>query len=86
MIWTGNAQTRKVWSVDDHQERIGRRIARAREAKHWSQRQLGDAIGVGETQISRYENGRIAPKRRRLEAIANALGVPAETFFYDPPA
>jgi transcriptional regulator with XRE-family HTH domain len=69
-----------------HQQRIGQRIAAAREAKGWSQRELADELGVSETQISRYERGRTSPKPARYEALANALEVPAETFFYDPPA
>jgi transcriptional regulator with XRE-family HTH domain len=72
--------------VENHQKRIGQRIARAREAKGWTQHQLADALGINDTQISRYENGRHTPKPRRYEALANALEVPAETFFYDPPS
>jgi transcriptional regulator with XRE-family HTH domain len=71
--------------VDDHQKRIGRRIAQARRDKGWSQRELGDALGISEGQISRYETGRVTPHRARYEAIANALDVLAEIFFYDPP-
>ena len=88
LVWTDCVPSRKVQCrqiVVDYQQRIGRRIRRARENRSWTQRELGDALGISEHQISRYENGRTAPKRRRYEDLAAALDVPAETFFYDPP-
>ena len=87
LIWTNRGVPRTVWPevATPHQTRIGKRIARARNAKGWTQHQLADAIGVNDSQISRYETGRHTPKPHRYEALANALEVPAESFFYDPP-
>jgi len=53
---------------------IGDRISEAREAKGWRQRQLGAAIDVDGSQVSRWENGHVTPSGRLLAAIADALG------------
>jgi transcriptional regulator with XRE-family HTH domain len=65
---------------DDYGKRIGRRIRRTRKNRGMTQTDLAQAMKVADAQISRWETGRVVPQRRNLEAIANALGVPAETF------
>jgi len=71
-----------VMSAGDYRQRVGARIRRAREAAGLSQTQLAQRVGVADKQVSRWEHGQ-QPRPGRLEAIADALGVPAESFFRD---
>lgn len=51
-------------------------LVKARIARGWTQRQLGDALGMAEQQIQRYEaNEYRSASLARLCDIANALGV-----------
>ena len=50
-------------------------IAKARIAKGWTQRQLGEAIGVDNTQIAKWERGERKPKLEALLKLGEALGV-----------
>ena len=69
---------------DDYRKRVGRRIQRARlRAGFETQTQLAQALGVADNQVNRWEKGRHMPSPRMLERIANALGVPAESFLFD---
>lgn len=63
-------------------ERVGRRIRRALEKQGWSQARLARELGISEKQISRYVHGKHLPGLRRLERIAELLGVPAEELMY----
>lgn len=58
---------------------IGERIAKRRKEKHMTLKELGNAIGVECSAVSKYEKGRvpnIPPKR--IEAIARALDTTAD--------
>lgn len=50
-------------------------IAKARLKAGFTQKQLADAIGVGQTQIANWESGFRKPKMDALIRIGNALGV-----------
>ena len=51
-------------------------LVKARIARGWTQRQLGEALGMAEQQIQRYEaNDYRSTSLARLCDIANALGV-----------
>lgn len=54
-------------------QRVGENIRRARNAKNWTQRQLGEAIGTVGPDVSRWENGRIEPGPFYRQALANVL-------------
>lgn len=55
---------------------IGKRIKQAREAKHLTQEELGNFLGLNKSSIQRYETGKIAKiKLPILENIAFILGV-----------
>lgn len=60
------------------------RVKELREAKGWTQADLGDAIGVQWQTISRIENShtRIMPKRE--DPIAEALGVSVDELYRGP--
>ncbi|MGU9821152.1 helix-turn-helix domain-containing protein [Pseudomonas sp. LF090] len=49
-----------------------------RGEKNLTQQQLGDAIGVSPSQISRYEAGQARPRKTVLRKLADALAVPVE--------
>lgn len=58
---------------------IGERIKEARKAakngKGMTQKELGEACGINEANIRKYENGRQNPKYETLQKIASALDV-----------
>jgi ribosome-binding protein aMBF1 (putative translation factor) len=86
---TRQVETFSLQSVEDEfVKRVGLRIRRERQARGWTQLQLANAM-VGEhysSQISVWERGRAMPSIANLETLADALGVPVETFFSDPSA
>lgn len=51
------------------------RLRLAREKRGFSQRQLSRMLGIGESQINKFENGGGEPSLRTLYLIAEALGV-----------
>lgn len=59
----------------DDTERFGERIKLAREARGWTQYQLGVAIGQPPAYLSRWENGHATPKVTIIRDSAVALGV-----------
>jgi transcriptional regulator with XRE-family HTH domain/tetratricopeptide (TPR) repeat protein len=75
MFYYGAAMTRP----QDPGE-IGRTIQRARHARSLTQRQLADAAGLAQTQISLYEGGHRIPRRDTLASIVAALGLTRAQF------
>jgi Zn-dependent peptidase ImmA (M78 family)/DNA-binding XRE family transcriptional regulator len=59
---------------------IGNRIERARKAKGWSLRRLGEAIDKSHTAVRKYENGDLTPDSTTLQSLSEALGVRVEYF------
>lgn len=57
---------------------IGRRIRALREARGWSQGQLGLRSGVLSSHISLIEQGKRRPKYETIQKLANALTVPVD--------
>lgn len=60
--------------LTDPRETNGSKIATLRIAKGMTQKQLADAIGGGQVDISRWERGVVTPSAKKLAAIAAALG------------
>lgn len=56
----------------------GKRIRAAREARGWTQFDLGVAIGHRDSDVSRWERNVLAPKVSTMVNIAAALGVPLD--------
>ena len=54
---------------------IGRKIARFRKLKDWTQEELGQKMDVHKTVISRWELGRMAPRLETLQRLAGVLGI-----------
>lgn len=71
----------KPKTATDADRTIGSRIAALRAAQGLSQTTLGQAIGVSFQQVQKYEKGRNRIGAGRLQAIADMLQVPVETFF-----
>ena len=55
----------------------GERIKTARQNAGLTQKQLGEACGIAEPTIRRYELGKLNPKFETLERIAGALNTSA---------
>ena len=59
----------------NYEQVIGANIRKERKAKGWSQTELGNQCGIGNTVISAYENGKKIPGLNTIVRIANGLGV-----------
>lgn len=55
--------------------REGREAKRKDDGKHWTQRDLADAVGVDENTVGNWESGRTEPSIPTKRAVAAALGV-----------
>lgn len=51
------------------------RLIRLRGDKNLTQQELGDAVGISPSQISRYEAGQAMPRKTVLRKLAEALNV-----------
>jgi ribosome-binding protein aMBF1 (putative translation factor) len=60
---------------------IGANIKRYREARGWTQLELGNATGVDRTQIVRWEHGVWKPDPDHMERLAKMLGVTLADFY-----
>lgn len=61
--------------------KIGERIKEARKEAHFTQKALGEKLGVSAAMIAQYENGTRTPKINTLVRIADALGVSFVSLF-----
>jgi transcriptional regulator with XRE-family HTH domain len=53
---------------------IGRQIADARQQRAWTQRQLGEQIGIGASLVAKWEQGSRIPPFEWLEELDRVLG------------
>ncbi len=51
--------------------------------KPWRQLDLGRLIGVSQGDVGAYEGGKVVPSLPKALDIANALGKPVETVFFE---
>lgn len=58
---------------------FGMRLARLRSKNGMTQRDLGAAVGISWSQVSRYESGKARPRLPVLMKIADALGTDIES-------
>lgn len=54
---------------------FGQRIKQLRKDKGWTQKELGNKIGVTYAQLNKYEGGTNAPPLDKLHALASALEI-----------
>lgn len=59
----------------------GSRIKRYRKAAGLTQKQLGEAIGLGESAVRNYERDIRTPKREQLDAMARAMDIAPEALY-----
>lgn len=64
-----------TWRLLTKEQNIGRKIARLRKLKDWTQEEPGQNLDVHKTVISRWELGRMAPRRETLQKLAEVLGI-----------
>ncbi len=57
---------------------LGEKIRSLRKERGWSQAELGERVGIPGQHVSRYETGKIQPRKKTLVALAKALEVPLE--------
>jgi transcriptional regulator with XRE-family HTH domain len=65
---------------------LGERIRRIRERQHLTQREVADALEIGEGGYRSYEAGRTEPSMTQVPVLAHALGVHPVELFEDAPA
>jgi transcriptional regulator with XRE-family HTH domain len=61
---------------------IHEKILDLRTRQNMSQQNLADAIGVSYQTVQQWENGKTAPSRKRLDAVAKALNTSAEYLLF----
>ena len=66
---------RAEWEVLEPERQIIRAIIEGREANDLTQKQLSEATGIAEADISRLENGTGNPSIRTLNRLAAGLGM-----------
>lgn len=69
--------------IDDAWEGFARRLKSAREAKGWSQEDLGRAVGMGQSKISDIETMGSNPSLATVLRLAAGLGISAHQLFAD---
>ena len=62
---------------------LGKKIREARKAKHITQSQLAQMIGLSDKSISAIEVGRTEPSITKMQAIASVLGKSLNYFSTD---
>lgn len=63
--------------MESELEAIGKLIRDLRDKRGWTQRELGDKVGVSPQAVSEWERGNVPPLRkyrRRLDAVLRAEG------------
>ncbi|MBJ6724399.1 helix-turn-helix domain-containing protein [Geomesophilobacter sediminis] len=62
---------------------IGRRLARLRVEKGWTQKQLAEALGVSQAFVTRIETGDKAVPDGQVNVLFDTLGASADDLFLD---
>jgi transcriptional regulator with XRE-family HTH domain len=63
---------------------VGRRVAELREARGWTQSELGERLGIALKGVQRIEHGKMNLTLRSLVRIAAALGSAVPDLFVPP--
>lgn len=72
---------RVMTSIDKVYTEIGKRIVKARNAKHMSQEQLATESGIDRSHMGFIEQGRRKPTLSTLHKIVKSLGISLEELF-----
>jgi Zn-dependent peptidase ImmA (M78 family)/transcriptional regulator with XRE-family HTH domain len=68
-----------------HPKFIGQRLREARIIRGFTQRVLGDKLGLSNRAISQYEKGQILPRAKILRKMCRVLRLPSDFFFWPSP-
>ena len=68
-------QFRAEWDAMEPERQIMRAMLDSREAKAMTQKDLAEATGVTQADISRLENGTANPSLRTLKRLADGMGM-----------
>ncbi len=63
---------------------LGRRIRRHREARHLSQQEVADALGVSVKTVGNWELGKVRPKIGAIEALFGVTLEEPDQYVADP--
>ena len=63
------------WEALEPERQIIRAILEGREEYHMTQKELAEATGINQADISRLENGTANPSLRTLKRLAAGLGM-----------
>lgn len=70
-----DSEFRAEWEALEPERQIIRAIIEGREANDLTQKQLADATGITQADISRLENGTGNPSLRTLKRLAAGMGM-----------
>ena len=73
-----NYTVEQIMQDSSIREAFGVRIKQLRKDKGWTQKQLGNKIGVTHAQLNKYEGGTNAPPLDKLILLASALETTAD--------
>jgi transcriptional regulator with XRE-family HTH domain len=63
-----------LMKVNPYDQLFGNNLANQRRQKNWTQRELGDRIGIGHSSISLWEKGERSPSVTQLYLLCKVLG------------
>ena len=66
---------RAEWESLEPERQIIRAILDGREKNNMTQKQLSEATGIGQADISRLENGTANPSLRTMKRLASGMGM-----------
>jgi predicted transcriptional regulator len=70
-----NPDFRAEWESLEPERQIIRAILDCREKNNMTQKQLSEATGIGQADISRLENGTANPSLRTMKRLASGMGM-----------
>jgi transcriptional regulator with XRE-family HTH domain len=62
-------------AIPSERKAFAENLTRLRRQRNWTQAELADASGVGQSHISRLEKGTWEPRLATIMSLAKALGV-----------
>ena len=72
---------RAEWEAQEPERQIIRAIIEGRESQNMTQKELANATGIGQADISRLENGTANPSLRTLKRLASGMGMKLQIRF-----
>jgi transcriptional regulator with XRE-family HTH domain len=68
-----NLMCEQIMQDSSIRKAFGERVKQLRKEKGWTQKELGNKIGVTYAQLNKYEGGTNAPPLDKLQSLASAL-------------